>query len=204
MSRWLRLYADAMRNPKVIRLSDKDFRLWVRLLAVASENDGKIDGLDNLKHVLSMRLDHLSSSVDRLIKGGLIDVLEGGYEPHNWKKFQYKSDTSTKRVTAHRSKRNVSVTPPDTETETEVPLPKGNGAKPDPKKEFWDTATGYLGTKSRGMIGQWCKAHGQPETARAITESMLAGPPDPVAYINGIFRKTASNGYGPGHSGIPI
>ena len=42
MSRWFRLYADAMRNPKVMRLSDFEFRLWVKLLAVASENDGHI------------------------------------------------------------------------------------------------------------------------------------------------------------------
>ena len=34
MSRWFRFYAEAMRNPKVARLSDKEFRLWVELLAV--------------------------------------------------------------------------------------------------------------------------------------------------------------------------
>ncbi len=120
MSRWFRFYAEAIRNPKVMRLSDKDFRLWVRLMAVASEAEGKIPPLDDLRHVLSMRLDHLSSGVDRLISGGLIDALADGYEPHNWAKFQYKSDTSTERVTRHRAKRNVSETPPDTEAETDT------------------------------------------------------------------------------------
>lgn len=119
MSRWLRLYADAMRNPKIMRLADKDFRLWVRLLCIASENDGKIAPLDDLKLVLSTRLDHLSSSLDRLISGGLIDVLSDGYTPHGWAKFQYKSDTSNERVAKHRAARNVTVTPPETDTDTE-------------------------------------------------------------------------------------
>lgn len=119
MNKWFRFYSDAMRNPKVAKLADNDFRLWVELLAVASENDGKIPNLEDLKHLLRRRLDHLKGGVKRLISNGLIDVLEGGYEPHNWTKFQYKSDSSTDRVRKHRSKRNVSVTPPDTDTDTE-------------------------------------------------------------------------------------
>jgi hypothetical protein len=119
MSRWFRFYADAMRNPKVMRLADNDFRLWVRLLAVASENDGHLPPIADLKLLLSARLDRLADGLQRLINTGLIDVAGQGYEPHNWSKFQYKSDTSTPRVTLHRAKRNVTVTPPDTEADTE-------------------------------------------------------------------------------------
>jgi len=142
MSRWFRFYADAMRNPKVMRLGDKQFRLWVRLLAVASENDGKIAPLDDLRLVLSMRLDHLSSSVDALISGGLIDRLDDGYTPHNWDKFQYKSDTSNERVAKFRAKGNVTVTPPDTDTETEQKEDTSNevsarAKKPDTFPDFW-------------------------------------------------------------------
>jgi len=120
MSRWLRLYADAMRNPKVMRLADKDFRLWVKLLCVASENEGAIPALDDLKLVLGMRLDHLSTGLDRLISGRMIDVLGDGYAPHSWAKFQYKSDTSNERVAKHRAARNVTVTPPETEADTDT------------------------------------------------------------------------------------
>lgn len=125
MSRWFRFYSEAMRNPKVLRLSDRDFRLWVNLLTVAAENDGRIPADDDLKLVLGMRLDHLKGGLNRLISGGLIDVLGDGYEPHNWSKFQYKSDTSTDRVQKHRAKRNVSETAPETEAEQkeESPLP---------------------------------------------------------------------------------
>jgi hypothetical protein len=120
MSRWFRFYAEAMRNPKVMRLADNDFRLWVRLLAVASENDGRLPPIADLKLLLNARLDRLADGLQRLINSGLIDVAGQGYEPHNWSKFQYKSDTSTPRVTLHRAKRNVTVTPPDTEADTET------------------------------------------------------------------------------------
>lgn len=139
MSRWFRFYADAMRNPKVGRLSDKEFRLWVELLSVAAENDGLIPCLSDLKHVLKRRLDHLSTGVKQLISVGLIDALEVGYEPHNWSKFQYKSDVSTERVKRHREKRNVSETPPDTDTDTDTEEAKddslpGIGIDPDGPK----------------------------------------------------------------------
>lgn len=155
MSRWFRFYADAMRNPKVLRLSDKDFRLWVRLLAVASENDGHISDENDLRLVLGMRLDHLKGGLDRLIRGGLIDPLEDGYEPHGWAKFQYKSDTSTERVQKHRAKRNVSETPPETEadTETEVtttsvvvcPSPSGDALRPEHVVDKWNETAPRLG-----------------------------------------------------------
>lgn len=114
------MYCDAVRNPKVARLADKDFRLWIELLSVAAERDGLIPPLDDLKHLLRRRLDHLSSAVDRLISGGLIVALEDGYEPNDWNEYQYKSDISTDRVRKHREKRNVSVTSPESDTDTET------------------------------------------------------------------------------------
>lgn len=120
MARWFRFYADAMRHPKVAKLSDKDFRLWCDLLCVASERDGYIPPLDDLKHILKRRLDHLSTGVERLISARLITPLTDGYAPHGWDEKQYKSDISTDRVKRHRSKRNVSETPSDTEADTET------------------------------------------------------------------------------------
>lgn len=137
MNRWFRFYSDAIRNPKVARLSDSDFRLWVRLLSVAAENEGALPSKDDLRHLLMMRLDHLSKGLDRLIKGGLMDVLGDGYEPHNWSKFQYKSDTSTERVHKHRAKRNVSETAPDSETDTDTEVvAKATTARTKRKAEF--------------------------------------------------------------------
>lgn len=133
VSRWFRFYSEAMRNPKVATLSDREFRLWVQLLCVAAENDGRIPPAEELKRMLNVRLDHLLTGVERLLKALLIDRLEHGYEPHNWSKFQYKSDTSTDRVAKHRQKGNVSVTAPDTDTDTEPPKPPKGGGRFRPK-----------------------------------------------------------------------
>ncbi len=128
MARWFRFYADAMRDPKIAGLTDQQFRLWTELMSVAAENDGHIPPLESLKHVLKRRLDHLSRGLKDLLRAGLMDALEDGYEPHNWAKRQYKSDTSTDRVHKYREKRNVSETPPETETETETEEIEPNGS----------------------------------------------------------------------------
>lgn len=188
-SRWFRFYADAMRNPKVARLSDFEFRLWMELLCVASENDGNIPCADDLKGMLKRRLDHLLRGLNALITHGLIDALGDHYEPHNWSKFQYKSDTSTARVTLHRQKRNVSVTAPEAETDTDLPLSKDNGSS---DKMFWDNAVAYIG--DRAKVGRLLKGRKQSDVARAITEAQLARAVDPFPYVERILRKQASDG----------
>jgi hypothetical protein len=130
MTRWWRSYADTHRNPKVVQLSDADFRLWHQLLCIAAENEGSIPPLEGLKSLLKRRLDHLKDAVERLVKAGLIERSDDDYSPHNWLKRQFKSDTSTARVKRFRNgERNVSVTPPDTETdkEEEKVMPEKSG-----------------------------------------------------------------------------
>lgn len=166
MSRWFRSYADTHRNPKVAKLSDSDFRLWHELLCVAAENDGIIPPLDELKHLLKRRLDHLSSALKRLISGELIDPLEDGYGPRNWGERQYKSDTSTERVHKHRAKRNVSVTPPDTEADTEkTPIPPEGGrrGKTFIPSDWTAPSISELPPRSRACAEQWTNACYQTE-----------------------------------------
>lgn len=192
MARWFRVYSDAMRNPKVASLSDGDFRLWVELLSIAAENDGRIPPVSDLKHLLRRRLDHLKGGLDRLIRASLMDALEDGYEPHSWSKFQYKSDTSTDRVARHRAKRNVSETPPDTDTDTdtEVTVAKATDANASSDKKMWDDALAYLGgSNKRSLVGKWIRDHGKADTAKAITEAQLERVVDPVAYVERILRK---------------
>lgn len=192
-ARWFRFYTDAMRHPKVAKLSDPQFRLWMELLCVAGENDGHIPSADDLKHMLKRRLDHLLRGLDDLLKASLIEALDDGYRPYGWDKRQYKSDVSTDRVRKYRTKRNVSETPPDTETETDIPLSKDNGAAPDPKKLFWSNAKTYLAPHVKGdvgaRIGKWCKGRTQDEVAAAITASQLAGAVDPPTYIEAALRR---------------
>lgn len=96
-----------------------------------------------------------------MIRGGLIDPLEHGYEPHGWSKFQYKSDVSTERVHKHRAKRNVSETPPDTETDTETPpnpRKRGNGGKTMIPEDWKLPAKADLPPKARACAEQWTDA----------------------------------------------
>lgn len=231
MNRWFRFYNDALRNPKVASLSDKDFRTWVSLLAIANENDGQIPGLDSLKHLLMMRLDHLSSALDRLAKAGLIDALGTSYEPHNWDKFQYKSDTSTARVTLHRKRsQTVTETPPDTDTDTDTDILLSNdnsadgflpfdapvktktsvsvgaAVEVDPDKIFWGNAKSYLGSAKSSLIGRWIKDHGREAVAGAIAAAQVERAVSPVEYIEGVFRKRRGGGgsNAPANPDIPI
>lgn len=193
--RWFRFYADAMRDPKVARLSDAEFRLWMECLCVASENDGLIPAEGDLKHILKRRLDHLSRGLKALIRAGLMDVLEVGYKPHGWDKRQYKSDSSTDRSRKHREKCNVAATPPDTDTEQSIPLSKDNGQPPDPDKQFWDSAKGYLGDDKGSLIGKLCKQYGRGAVVECLTSAMLAHPqpPDRTAFLIGILKRGARN-----------
>jgi hypothetical protein len=199
MSRWFRFYADAMRNPKVLRLSDKDFRLWVRLLAVASENDGHIAPAEDLKMVLAMRLDHLKGGLDRLIRGGLIDLLADGYEPHGWGKYQYKSDISTARVHKHRAKRNVSETPPDTDTDTDVSVAKATAADAplDPVKVMFDsgvaliTAAGKAEGSARAWLAKARQNYGAEAVIVAIGCAKREGAIDPIPFMEASLRARA-------------
>lgn len=205
-ARWFRFYADAMRHPKVARLPDPLFRLWVELLCVAAENNGIIPPADDLKHMLKRRLDHLLRGLQDLIRASLIDPLEDGYKPHGWDKRQYKSDVSTGRVRKYRAKGNVSETPPDTETETDTPIPNGIGAAPDPKKLFWSNAKDYLAPHVKGdvgaRIGKWCKGRTQDEVAAAITASQVAGAVDPPTYIEAALRRGATEADAPSFTGF--
>lgn len=125
MSRWFRYYGDAINDPKVQSLPGELFKTWVNILCIASKHDGKLPPIDELRHLLRRRYDHLKRDFNELITRGLIDPIEGGFEPHNWDERQYKSDSSTPRVQKHRGRTgNVTKpfreTPPETDTESEA------------------------------------------------------------------------------------
>jgi hypothetical protein len=66
----------------------------------------------------------------------------------------------------------------------DIPLSNDNG-----ETDFWKFAVAYLGEKKRPLIGKWCSAYGQPDTARAITDAQVARAVEPVAYIEKTLRR---------------
>ena len=211
MSRWFRFYSDAMSNPKVATLTDADFRLWVKMLSVAAENDGDIPHVEALAAVIKMRLDYLSRGVERLLKARLIDLkgpfngpLNTPLRPHSWDKFQYKSDTSTPRVTLHRAKRE---TAPETEADTEQKedtVASATDGTPSPdepvdlKAMLFSSGVPYLvrnGTKdanARAMLGKWRKQYGDGAVIDAISAAQSECASAPIPMITKILE--ARNG----------
>lgn len=112
MSRWFRLYDDAINDPKVLRLPEVARWQWVAMLCVASKHDGVLPQLADIALLLRMPMRKAAATLARLREAGLVDETDAGLVPHNWDGRQYKSDTSTERVRKHRAaRRNVS---PDT------------------------------------------------------------------------------------------
>lgn len=58
-------------------------------------------------------------------------------------------------------------------------------------KQLWDTARSYLGPSKASLIGKWCKVHGKPAVAAAITQAQVERPADRIEFISGILRKRA-------------
>lgn len=197
MSRWFRMYDEALDDPKVQRLDGETFKGWVNLLCLASRNGGKLPSFADVGFALRISEDAARTLVRRLLDGGLIDRVSGGVDgythaPHAWAKRQYKSDNSSERVKRYRQRsKTVSETPPETDTDTECSVSKDTGAAApfDPEKAFWDNALGYLGKNKRSMVGRWCSRHGREATAQAITQAQINRAVDPIPYIERVLSK---------------
>lgn len=121
MSRWFRLYDDTLNDPKILKLSDKTYRIWIGILCLASKNNGWLPDFEDMALLLRIKPEKFRLELEKLIKAGLIDHDDSGLTPHNWKGRQFKSDVSTERVKRFRNaRRKVSETPPDTETDTDT------------------------------------------------------------------------------------
>lgn len=125
---WFRLHNKLLNDPVVQNLSDKQFKIYINLLCHASivDEDGCLGTIDEISFALRETKENVTSCFIALHDANLI-VTSGtdGETFHipQWKKKQYKSDTSTDRVRKHRQKtkrsKTVTVTPPDTDTDTE-------------------------------------------------------------------------------------
>jgi hypothetical protein len=121
MSRWFRLDDDIINDPKILLLPEPLRWIWISFLCIASKNGGAIPKIEIVALSLRVKPTRAAEYLTRLVNAGLIDRTETGFEPHNWNGRQFKSDVSTERVKRCRElKRNVSVTPPETEAETQT------------------------------------------------------------------------------------
>jgi hypothetical protein len=181
---WFRFYTEVLNDPKILRLTDKEFRTWVLTLCVAAENDGKIC-TDDLAIQLRMPEAKTSQLFDSLVVRGLLHETEDGCaEPHNWKVRQYKSDVSTVRVKRFRERHEtVSETPPDTEAEQ-----KQIRTETDPEEEA---------PKRRNIFVLYDNFMGKPALTQQVRELLIdAESAYPSQCIEHCFKEAASSSDG--------
>lgn len=205
-NQWIRLYREALHDPKIVTLSDRQHRAWFNMLLMA-DDDGYLPHLrDIICHLRATSSDAVQL-LNELVECGLVDVIrdvaKGGAAPrfrmHGWEARQYRSDNSTERVKKHRAKtRNanetfqkraadVAVTPPEPETDTET------DSEPEQTRE---RAKGFeignvTGSEVREVEAELIRrAEGLGLNARAI-EGDCYGPTvkNPSAYFQSLVRK---------------
>jgi len=125
---WLRLHNKLLNDPVVQSLTDKEFKIYINLLCHASmlNKDGHIGTINETAFALRETIENVSScfmafqEVELLVSSATDSET---FRIPQWRKKQYKSDTSTDRVKKHREKvkrsKTVTVTPPETDTDTE-------------------------------------------------------------------------------------
>lgn len=69
----------------------------------------------------------------------------------------------------------------------------GADAPADPKKAFWDAAVACVGENNRARVGKLAKQYGEEAVAKALAETAMKRPADPMAYVARIVQKAESN-----------
>jgi hypothetical protein len=134
---WFRFYVEAMRDPKMRRLTPAQRWLWFAILAAARESCrpgylmvSEFHGFENadLADYAGMSPKAVSDGARLLTSFGMIaydDDIKAWHVPA-WNDRQYESDSSTERAALHRRKAVATTpvaTPPETEAETETETP---------------------------------------------------------------------------------
>jgi hypothetical protein len=128
--KWFRFYDEALNDPKVQRLPDRAFKVWINLLCLA--NQGKPRGRiprDTVGFALRMGDDQAEKMIAYFKQHGLLEEDGDCLVPHAWDVRQFQSDNVYERVQKHRRNvsRNVSKpfheTAPDTDTDTDTEIP---------------------------------------------------------------------------------
>lgn len=136
MSRWLRINEDCIDHPKLLKLPEALRWQWVALLCVASKNDGVLPPIDDVALCLRVPEAKAAEFITKLVAAKLIDRDVDRFVPHNWKKRQFKSDSSTERVKRFRNKEcnvsygvseTVTETAPEAEAETDTEQSRADG-----------------------------------------------------------------------------
>src|SRR5262245_50499234 len=134
---WLRLYTDALHDPKVQKLSGDNFKSWINLLMLAKEGDGLLPSADDIAFQLRISEAEAQRLTEELTRRGLLDLTDKGLMPHNWDERQFLSDsdpTAALRAKRYRDRTRV-VTRDDTDDVTPTRSRDRAETEPEPETE---------------------------------------------------------------------
>lgn len=145
---WFRFYSEVVRDPKVQRLAPPMFKHWINVLCLASDNEprGQVPPAEDVAFHLRLPLVRAIHMLEDLANYGLLDDDDGVLTAHGWNARQYKSDNVTERVRKHR--RNVSVTPPDTEAEQRQNRTETEAEADAPRRDIFVLFDSFMGRPS--------------------------------------------------------
>ncbi len=156
---WFRLYSEFSHDPKVQMMSEAMQRRYIMIMCLRCSNDLVTLHVTELAFHLRITDAELAETKELFISKGFIDE---EWNLLNWDKRQFKSDSSTERVSRHRANKlnNCNVTPPlpkqgsnaldtDTDTDTDKPVnplsDKSDGVRlANGKQKFKDDAIQVL------------------------------------------------------------
>lgn len=139
MRYWIKLYTEILKDPKMGRLTDRQFRTCINLFALAGEHDqeGALPSVADMSWTLRMDETELLDNLNELAKVGIVRCINDTWLVCKWQERQAKApsaapDKVLQRVHDYRQRqRNESVTtlqdevkrgvtPPETETDIET------------------------------------------------------------------------------------
>lgn len=201
-NRWIRLHRNALHNPKIVLLNDRQYRAWSSCLLIADDS-GKLPGMRDVACHLRMTIPEAEQILCDLIEAVLIDVDRPGtsqrsFRMHDWDAHQYISDSSAERTRKYREKKKkpkgnsgdgavtsqaasqtVAVTPPEPEPETETETE--NFASSQRSKAFEGLRKKHAAVS--GRLRRLAEGFGLP-----VDELCLEATKPNVEKPNGMFR----------------
>jgi hypothetical protein len=100
---WLRIDDGFTNHPKILELTDSEFRTWIRLLCHCSRvEDPSVDAATK-REVAGLS----AGRVARYWKIGLLDKTGDDYEVHNWPQYRKKDETNADRQRRWRARQRI-------------------------------------------------------------------------------------------------
>jgi hypothetical protein len=164
---WVRLDDGFPSNPKVIQLTDRQFRTWIRVLCHCSQaQDPTVDNY-TIRELNGLTI-HTVSQLESI---GLLDKIGDKWEVHDWIEYQPKDPTNATRQAKYRAqqalRRNGEITE---ETVTKPLLARAFPSRPFTNNPFLPSKQPVDGKERKEQKFSDTPAANNPALARLLKE----------------------------------